>query len=368
MRAAQTRFAGVDGEPEEFSWRKQPDKNRPPNPTPTPAHKKASQEHWLFKHIPWLPVTIPPIIPHPNMDVANLPTNLETRSAMWRHNLEIPELQHLQADLKLLGYEPNGSVDAIGAYDFIQAGLQIRQPWFLPPALKHQRHTVRKLTAMIQDLFRNPTRFYVKDNEATKARINSITLDKDHYTILIGNEANIEVDQQARSIRSRYRKGDEWKAAGDLEHLPEPINLDVSGSVFDKPRVSLLIQRTPEGNLLLVNQSPTNEPLVTMSDGIPLKLATNSVPISANAKAQLQGLTHSLILQHPNQIWRTNVMAPPVSALVEPKPSIMNPLYISVQPQRGIDNNGVETDEAEWVITVSPNKPGERRKKLKGEK
>ena len=313
---------------------------------------------------------MPPIMPQAGMEVGNLPTNLETRSAMWRHNLDNDELAQLHASLKTLGFESNGSVDAIGMYDFIQAGLQIRRPLFLPNSLWPQRRTVKKLAGMIQDLFRNPTRFYVRDNETSKARLNVITLDSHHSTILVGNEASIEVDQQARSIRSRHRKGDEWKAAGELDHLPEPVNLDVSGSVFDKPRVSLLIQRTPEGNLLLVNHSPTNEPLVTMSDGVPLKLATNSVPLATGKKAQIpvQGLTHSLVLKHPNTLWQKGTTIPPISALIEPKPSTFNPLYISVQPQRGIDNEGKENHEAEWVITVSPNKPGERRSKLKGEK
>lgn len=287
---------------------------------------------------------------------------------MWRHNLEMSDLKLLHEDLKALGYEPTGSIDAIGMYDFIQAGLKIRRPLFLPNSLWPQRHTIKKLTVMIQDLFRNPTRFYVNNNDFTRARVSSTTLDSSHTTLLIGNEASIEVDQQARSIHSRYRKGDEWKAKGDLVHLPEPVDIDLSSSPFNKPRISLFVQRQNDGSLLLVNQSPTNEPLVTMNDGVQLKLATNSVPLNQPNQSPIQGLTHSLILKHPNELWRANVTAPPVSALVHPASTFMSPVHISVQPQRGIGENGQESDEAEWVVTVTPNKPGERKVKLKGEK
>ena len=367
----QARFAGIEGEPESFDWqrRRESRKPKPNKPTPPPAQK--SKEHWLFRYLPFMPVSLQPIMPHSTMEVGNLPTNLETRSAMWRHKIDVTELRQLHDSLTPLGYEANGTVDAIGMYDFLQAGLKIRRPLFLPNNLWPQRHTIKKLSGMIHDLFRNPTRFYVNNNDFAKARVTSTTLDSSHTTLLIGNEASIEVDQQARSIHSRHRQGDEWKAKGDLVHLPEPFDLDISGSPFNKPRVSLYVHRQDDGSLLLVNQSPTNEPIVTMSDGVQLKLATNSVPLATSLKvgqSPTQGLTHSIVLQHPNQLWRTNVMLPPVSALVHPTSTFMAPVHISFQPQRGVGENGQESDEAEWVVTVSPNKPGERKVKLKGEK
>lgn len=370
VRGIQARFSGIESEPEEFGWHRDSTRKRPVQPSEPSPHKPASKEPWLYRLIPWVPVSIKPIIPQPGMEIGNLPTNLETRSAMWRHGLDIQELIQLKTALQPLGFESSGSVDAIGMYDFIQAGLGIRRPLFLPKSLRPHRKTVQKLTGMIQELLRSPTRFYVRDNDNSKARINVVTLDREHSSILVGNEASIEVDQQARAIRSRHRKGDEWKSAGDLEHLPEPINLDIAGAAFAKPRVSILIQRTEDGNLILVNQSPTNEPLVTLSDGVPIKLATNSVPLASgkHTHVPVQGLTHSLVLRHPNDLWRTDTLIPPISALIEPRPSKYNPLYISVQPQRGFGNDGQDNGEAEWVVTVTPNKPGKRQTKLQGEK